>query len=425
MGAVGTIAALTLALATIGSPHGAQANRRVEADPHALLVRELATLQGGERAWDVAQRLAAIGPRAAEAVLAALARTAVAAHDAELARQPEPLVLGAREREALLMSAHQIGRPAFATLWSEAAASSDASLRCAVIELVGVVGDGEDLRVALTAASPADGERADPRAVEALEEAALALVNRDSMNRSPFRAAILSAPPELATRLIRAVARGGDRRALDFLGDLLGFDARLDLPLLSQIAALARTLDSVEARQGERLYGYLANKDRQLARAAAVALGELGDVGALDLLLDASAASDRGLSGAAFRALEQVTAMKLPHRTERWRSWLASEREWKQLRYPQLTRDLTSSSAPRIAAALREFAAHPLEREHLAVLVTPFVDHEDTGVRLAACRTLQALGPAYARLALERATSDADPQVAAAASAALQICAAE
>jgi HEAT repeat protein len=149
-------------------------------------------------------------------------------------------------------------------------------------------------------------------------------------------------------------------------------------------------------------------------------LAALQDEDALPALLDLSASPDVALSGAAFVALERTTGLSLPRRTDRWRSWFAVEQEWAADGSARVLAGLKSESVPRILASLREISAHRLGRQRLSLLAAGLLVHPEPSVRLEACRTLLALGSPVSREALEQALSDAAPEVAAAAAAALR-----
>jgi len=261
----------------------------------------------------------------------------------------------------------------------------------------------------------------DPQAPLALEDAAARLLARDPGTLTLLRPAILHTDPELAGHLIRAAGHTPDERTLEFFADILGLETRLDLPLLSQIARVARgQVPPFEERLRVHVRAYLGDPERQIVRAAAMALAELQDEEALPLLLDLTSGADKAVSGAAFLALERTTGMSLPRRSERWRSWLAVEQGWLTSQGPGILAALKSDSVPLIVASLREVSSHHLGRQRLVVAAAPLITHEDRRVRVEVCRTLQALGSPVARASLEELLRDDDADVAAAAAGALR-----
>jgi hypothetical protein len=165
---------------------------------------------------------------------------------------------------------------------------------------------------------------------------------------------------------------------------------------------------------------YLDDEDRQLVRAAAMALAELEDPGALPELLRLTTAPDPVLSGAAFAALERTTGLALPRRPERWQSWFAAELAWTRERAGPLRSLLDGPDPARAMAALREIAMHRIDRPGLVELAAASLAHADERVRAEACRTLGALRSAVAAPSLRAALSDPSPPVGAAALQALR-----
>jgi len=413
-----TLPAALLALGWLALPLSAarQQGDPAEVAAFAPLVAELAGLERGLAPERAVQRIHALGSPSAGVLFDALSRD-------ELPRTEGALVLGEREHEVLLEGAGRIGRDAFAPLWREAATDADARRRRTAIELVGRAGRPADLEIAIQAATPsADVEgdlEVDPAALPALETATSRLLTRDPGALRALRPAILHASPELSGYLIRAVGPTPDERA--FLGDLLGLDAGLDLPLLSQLARVTRGQPPpFDEGLVTHVRAYLAEPDRQLARAAAMALAELQDEEALPHLLELAQGSDSALAGAAFLAMERTTGLSLPRRGERWRSWLADEQRWlagEGARVPSL---LKGNDVQRILETLREVARHRLGRQRLAPAVAQLLHHGDRLVRMEACRTLEALATPVARAALEEVRADRDAGVAAAAGRALR-----
>jgi len=377
------------------------------------LERALAELGAGTRPAAVAERIAKLGPEVAPAIHHALAELHRPADDGRNVAGPRHDVLQA--------AARRLGRGAFSSFWGQAAVATGWEPRLATIELVGLVGNATDLRIALLATAPmAPGGEIDARVGPALAEAAGVLVGRDRAALPALRPAILGSSPELASRLVMALGHAEDPRAPQLLVDLLGFDARLDLPVLSELGGCTGAARRNQAESwAERVRPYLDREDRQLVRAAARALGALEDAASVEALVELSARPDRGVSTEAFAALRRISGLSFPDRADRWRSWLAAEREWQRTRAPALLEALRNSEVARVCAALTELSLHPLDRRRQVPLVASFLEHENPRVRVEACRTLRILGPELAREALERATGDRAPSVAAAAASAL------
>lgn len=407
MAGLRNIALLLLAQVSPASDPG-----QVEA--FAPLAVELAKLEDGLDPGTVAQRIHALGPRCAPILLDALSLD-------ELPTGSGSLGLGKSEHAVLLDGARQLGREAFAPFWSEAASATSSRRRRTAIELVGLVGKSGDLGTAVLAASGLEpGDALDPENVRALEDAATRLLTRDPGTLTLLRPAILHSHPELAGHLIRAVAQVPDERTLVFFADILGLEPRLDLPVLSQIARIARIQNPpFDDRLRAHVRAYLGDPDRQIVRTAAMALAEFQDEEALPKLLELAAGADKAVSGAAFLALERTTGMSLPRRPERWQSWLALEQSWLERRGPDLLAALDGHDVPLLVASLREIACHRLGRQRMAVGVASLLGHEDRRVRLEVCLTLQALGSPSMRESLEQMLRDEDADVARAAAGAL------
>jgi len=420
-----------------------QADESALAARLAPLTAELASLQPGQRPESVARRIAGL-PGAPELVLEALSREKLPA--APGSGRTDPLPLDEHLRAALRASARPIGRQAFLGPWAQAAGSGDEHRRIAVIELVGDLGAAADLPLALRASAPTAGESRPSSGIgEALEHAAEQLLARDRRTLPALRPAILSSPAELASRLIRVAGSHPDERTLPLLEGMLGFDARLDLPLISTMERVARTVltPAVEASEpgGEspdtdvddgleggrlslRVREYLNHTDRQLVRAAALCLAALQDEGSLDALLELGASSDPGLSGAAFLSLERLSGMTLPRRIDRWQAWAEAERTWTRERAPEVMECLQGSDhpLPQMLAALRELSQHRLGRRRYAEALVPLLDHHDPRLQTQVCRTLAALGTLASPRAFDRLQELAQgsrPEVAEAARTAL------
>ena len=409
------LASALLAPVLAGALCAAQGSLAPEAETFARLTAELVGLERGVEPTVVSQRIHALGSACAPLVFEALCRQ-------ELPTAEGALVLGEREHQVLLDGARRIGREPFVRPWSEAASSADGRRRKAAIELVGLTGKVGDLGTAVLAATPLEAEtRPDSEALAALELAAGRLLARDPGTLALLRPAILNSPVELGGSLIRAAGHTPSGRTLVFLVDLLGFEERLELPLLSQIARVARAEEPpFEEAVLARVRPYLDDPDRQVVRTAAMALAVLQDEEAVPALLALAASPDAALSGAAFAALERTTGLALPRRPERWSSWFAVERSWMAEEKPRVVAALQGEDVPRILAALRELAQHRLGRQRLALLAERQLGHDDRGVRLEACRTLRALATPAVRASLEGMLSDANPEVSLAAMEALR-----
>jgi HEAT repeat protein len=381
--------------------------------PLARVAAELRALaQGGE--VEAVARALQTEAEVAPALLLALGRTELALAGGET------LVLGPLEREALAHAARALGRERFLPLWNEAASDADPDLRLGVVRVVGLVGRAGDLRLAANASRPPPEGSADARLGDSLEETVVQLLRNDRGTLPLLRPVILALPPELAGRLVRAVAAHDDPRALAFLVDALALAPRLELPLLCGIARAARRHGPpFDDGLAAALRPYLGHADRQIVRTALEAVGELQDPLALERLLEHAASSEKGLSAAAFQALRRVTLQTLPERVERWRAWYAAERRWEEERGPLLREALRGDDPAGLCAALRELGSHPLRRAQLAPIVAGLLTHPDEGVRLSACNTARTFGPELSSALLAEITRDPSPAVASAARAAL------
>ena len=331
------------------------------------------------------------------------------------------LTLGERERAALLEGARRLGRAALVGPWTTGAGGTAAQRRTA-IELVGLCGHATDLETALRAATPAvTNESGDPEAMRLLEEAAARLLARAPDMLVVLRPAILHSAPAVSGHLIRSLGHAPDEGTLEFLEELLAFDERLELPLLSEIERVARrSAPPFDEDLCARVGSYLRSPDRQLVRTAATTLAVLRDEAALPALLELCANPDAALSAAAFLALERTTGLSLPRRAERWRSWFQAEQRWLREESPRVCSALWSDEVPQVLAALRTLGGHRLERRRFAHAVVPLLEHASAAVRGQTCRTLSALGSSEMRDAIERLLRDADASVSAAAREALR-----
>jgi HEAT repeat protein len=401
-----------LVLAFLGQGPSAESRQGEENAALASVALELDSLNQGIAPEAVARHLQALG---AAPILAALSRD-------ELPLAQGVLVLGERERSCLLGGARLLGRAPFGSLWQESVSSPDPRARLATVELIGILGGASDLPLAILAVTPAaDTDRLLPGASSTLEHAADELLRREPTTLGSLRATIAHTPPCLADALIRAIANRGGAEGLASLVDLLGRSTSLDLSLLSQIARVSGALKPpFPAAQCARVRAYLDDADRQLVRAAAMTLAQLQDPEAVPALLRLASQEDAVLSGAAFLALERITALDLPRRAERWQAWFAAELAWRRDHGQEVLAALRSQHPLEVVAALRTLAQHRLDRPSLAACAADCLKHADQRVRAEACRTLAQLRYAPAVEGLDARLDDPSPQVVAAATQALR-----
>jgi hypothetical protein len=181
--------------------------------------------------------------------------------------------------------------------------------------------------------------------------------------------------PEVAALAARACASVGTKPALEFALDTLGRADDYDLALLAAIArGPQRSACVVDPAALERLGRRLEDSDPNLRRAAIDACGALAYLGALEPLVEILEHPDPVLAQAAHRALVALARADHGRDARAWRLWVREEQRWRTARWDTLLEELLSTAPGRAARAVRELAAHPLQRDETAEQLAELVE---------------------------------------------------
>ena len=121
-------------------------------------------------------------------------------------------------------------------------------------------------------------------------------------------------------------------------------------------------------------------------------MGRLQDFAACEDLITHLDSEEEVEVRAAHGALEQITALRLPLSTARWRTWHQRERQWYLERAPILLNGLRNPTEKTVLPALAELARYRYERHRLALAIAPVLQHQDPLFARRACSTLRGLG---------------------------------
>lgn len=355
---------LLLALLLAGPVHGQdEARARVE----ALLVK----LDQDGDVERTALDLAALGPRAAEALLSSLAR----------ADGPRALSLAG----ALASSdPRAVARAAAARLDS----MPDLADRRAILTALGAVGGEGELALCARAATLEHG------ALEGEFQRALgAMLARGVEPYGELGVEWPGLAPELRSAAARALGDAGGDGALRFLGGLLAHPddtAGLILAQLGRAAGGAGRDAALEV--SEEVRPLLQAGDQGLQKSVAIVLGRLEDAGSVPTLVELLRSDSPAVRANAHWALQRITTLAFPASPDPWDLWLRRESSWWMRRAPQAFSDLGAREEAVAAAAVKDVGEHRLDRHTLARELARALAHPSPDVRRLACESLGRLG---------------------------------
>ena len=355
--------------------------------------------------------LRALGADALPALVRALGTGEVRGEDERvftLAEAQEELVL-----DALLAFGDATLRP-----YVEAARDPAAGMeaRALALALLSRLGGADDLRLCRDLAPGAE-----PRPSALLERAVAGILRRSPAGYDELPPLLLDAQDEAFVAVVDGVARAGSPRGLESLAALLGFQPERDRRLLVALGTLAERLPGpCDERVAGAAREYLWAADPWMLRDAAMALGRLGDSGAVERLIELVEDEERPVREGAHWALCRITGLDFPLSSARWRAWYREEAAWFAERAAEAYVDLGLSSEARVAGVLNELSRRRLHRFGVAAEVERVLQHDSPVVRRLACLALRQLGVVADPSALVACLDDEEPSVALAALAALR-----
>lgn len=359
------------------------------------------------------QRLKALGPEALPELCTVLARGVVSE------RPLTPI-----EEAALLDALQACPRNALHEhVRTRLSLGADTDERRVYLRALARVATAHQLTLMRSAAS-AGAESA--ALADALEEAVAGVLRRDERAAAGLRQWLLQASPDVEPPLVRGVAASTSPRALDMLVELLGYRPSLDHSLVPAIGGLLRAAPKpVAGKVITTLADLLGSDDPQIAREAALALGESEGFAATAQLVELLGHEHAGVRAGAATALEHLSGLAFGESRERWNAWYDAEAGWLRIYGPDLQEQLRTGSIGTVARALGEISQHRLHRSELATEVAQVLHHEDERARRLACFALARLGSSVAVPALLDVLADPAPSVRAAANVALRALGAE
>src|SRR4030095_5408136 len=141
----------------------------------------------------------------------------------------------------------------------------------------------------------------------------------------------------------------------------------------------------VESSALPRMRASLQSTDPSTKREAALALGRVGDDGAVTSLIPLLEDPSSGVRDNAVWALQKITCLHFGSDVERWKRWSEAEAEWWARREAECAARLESGSAQEAIAAIREMSQHRLDRQALAKVLLPSLARPEAPVVLTAC----------------------------------------
>jgi len=224
------------------------------------------------------------------------------------------------------------------------------------------------------------------------------------------------------SRAVKCVSELGAPEGQKIVVELLSRERATQVSALETLARLTLVpgaeLDA--AAVAEQTRGLLESPDPQVRRETARVLGRLGDVEAVEKLVELLEDVHEGVRRNAHDALKETTGLQLPPDAERWSIWMSRERTWFESEGSDLLGDLESDDEARIAAAIRSFSGHPLFREEARELIEDRVFGDAVPLRTVACVALGRMVSHASAPILVAALQDRDEGVRNAAYAALR-----
>lgn len=347
-----------------------------------------------------------------------------------LNEEDEPQILSVPQRETVLVAMETLGRGTVLPILdsrlglhqqeSAELELTSAQRRAGIATLGAVARDRELSRLFVLAIDPAT-EQHDDYLNSALSDAVRRAVIRDPGGCAKLADLARDLEPGAVEAVMLGLGAAGDSNGLEFLAELDTTDERLRTLAAAQIPLLGPSAEPTWNRHlANDLRADLEKGSRNLRVAAAIALGELEDFGAVSALIDLLQDDDEGLRSAAHRGLTHLVHRTSTPSAGAWRHWYRVESEWFEREAPRLFAVSRGHREAEAVAALEELGRHRFERHRLALEAALALTHKSAAVRRAACQAITGLGSRWAAVHLFRTLGDSDPTVATAAAEALR-----
>ncbi|MEM7309304.1 MAG: hypothetical protein AAF682_21650 [Planctomycetota bacterium] len=291
--------------------------------------------------------------------------------------------------------------------------------RRTALRVLARAGNAADVELLIELAAPPAEETGVPATRRRLLEQALGeVVARDPDAAWRVRERFARVDGSLLSSLVRGVAQAEADVALRALADLLTRRQTAD-PLL--LAELGKVAERVSPPADELVLAAVRAclDSPPCAVLAAQALGALEDCDSAAVLIELLEVEDPNVAAAAGGALERIFG-RGPRGARAWREWHAAELRWWNKESVVCFRELRSTDAAEAASAIRRVAGHRIYRHELATALAHCLTRREPDLVRLACGALADVGSAAAVPALIEALSHVDPEISAAAHAALQ-----
>lgn len=329
------------------------------------------------------------------------------------------------QRERAWLSAAFLGqsrRERQAFLDGRLEADPDAQERIVALELLGASVTVSELEELAEWSDPGVGQdRVDARVRTAFGAALAATMRRlpetvDAVPRLMERAHLSLLPAALD-----ALAGGGQARALDALGRLLGGRDAVNVLVLVEMGQLARVLPHpIDPGVRARARSFLVAADRSVLLEAIKAVEYMDDQEAIASLLEILSGGDMAAGERAHRALVSITGQHLPPRPEAWTDWYRGAMEWWQGEAQDDLQALFDEDNASRSRILMELSKRRVHRHGIAERIAPLLTRDDSTLAVLACAVLGHLGSALSTHALIDAL--ASPNVELKRAAYLALC---
>ncbi len=341
--------------------------------------------------------------------------------DATVAGKNQPFRLTASEsealRSALLAGAREMGSSGAAP---ESPVEAEPSRAIASLDVLGALGEGQDLALAADIALAHAGTSETDLLAQAFELAAEGILARDVKAWAKLRGLLGELPLALLARLLAVVGRSDSPEKLESLLAFLGHDAKLDAAALSQIARdRERPSTTLAPESMARLRALLGAPHGPTREQAALVAGRLEDEEATSALLALLEDESHGARANARWALKRISGLDYRAEDPRWRRWYEAELQWWAECAPALLQALHSSDRVELVAAVNELAKRRLFRKDLVQELAPLTRAPDRELAALACNALGTLESPAAVPALLDALARPEDGVRGSASAAL------
>ena len=294
-------------------------------------------------------------------------------------------------------------------------AVADARMRLAILRLLSVIGDSNDLP-RLCALAPREQDALTPAAAAALRGACAGILRREPALLSKGLRLLRSCDDEAASEFLSALGDLRDKRALPLLEDCMRSMPQLAQQAVGLLAILGPSDDpEFDRRVALWLAENIDPERSEWTRVSLRALGVLDEGHQVPALLAQLDSPHAGLREVALAALRRVSGLQLRDSAEAWREWYANECTWIDARQAEAERELASDQDAQVARALDEYGAHRIFRDERALAVLEVLESGSRPMRILSCATLARLGSRRALPALVERISDDDALLAQAA----------